>query len=74
MFQVTQKKHKNSPAYEIKPENVKGRVRVVHRNLLLLCDFLAVEKVNSHADLGSKNRKTGVTNINKMSKGTVQRI
>ncbi|XP_019221791.1 uncharacterized protein LOC109204700 [Oreochromis niloticus] len=57
VFQVTQRKHKDSPVYEIKPENGKGRVRVVHRNLLLPCDFLPVEKVNSHAELRKQTQK-----------------
>uniref|UniRef100_A0A8C5E4S7 Gypsy retrotransposon integrase-like protein 1 n=1 Tax=Gouania willdenowi TaxID=441366 RepID=A0A8C5E4S7_GOUWI len=42
VYVVTQRKHHDSPVYELKPENGKGRVRVIHRNLLLPCDFLPV--------------------------------
>lgn len=31
------------PVYEVKPERGKGRSRVLHRNLLLPCDYLPVE-------------------------------
>lgn len=43
VFVVTQNRYKDSSVYEIKPENGKGRVRVVHRNLLLPCNFLPVD-------------------------------
>lgn len=33
--------------YELRPEDGKGRVRVMHRNLMLPCDFLPVEAVDS---------------------------
>ena len=46
VYVVTQKKHPDSPVYELKPENGKGRCRILHRNLLLPCDFLPVEKVD----------------------------
>uniref|UniRef100_A0AAY4BQW0 Gypsy retrotransposon integrase-like protein 1 n=1 Tax=Denticeps clupeoides TaxID=299321 RepID=A0AAY4BQW0_9TELE len=44
VYVVTQRKHPDSPVYELQPENGKGRVRVMHRNLLLPCDFLQTEK------------------------------
>lgn len=47
VYVVTQRKHTDSPVYELKPENGKGRVRVMHRNLMLPCDFLPVEEVDS---------------------------
>ncbi len=31
------------PVYEVKPEQGRGRSRVLHRNLLLLCDHLPLE-------------------------------
>ena len=34
----------DSPVYQVKPEDGRGRTRVVHRNLLLPCDFLPSEK------------------------------
>ncbi|KAK2889859.1 hypothetical protein Q8A73_018159 [Channa argus] len=47
VYVVIQRKHQDSPVYELKPENGKGRTRVIHRNLLLPCDFLPVEEVKS---------------------------
>lgn len=47
VYVVTQRKNEDSPVYEIEPENGKGRTRVMHRNLLLPCDFLPVEKDDS---------------------------
>ncbi|KAL6463236.1 hypothetical protein MHYP_G00276270 [Metynnis hypsauchen] len=41
---VIERKYPDSPVYEVKPENGLGRTRVLHRNLLLPCDFLPVEK------------------------------
>lgn len=46
VYVVTQRKHEDSPVYEIQPESGKGRTRVMHRNFLLPCDFLPVEKVD----------------------------
>lgn len=34
---------KDMPIYELRPENGKGRSRVMHRNLLLPCDYLPIE-------------------------------
>lgn len=42
VYIVTQQKHPYSPVYELKPENGKGQLRVVH--LLLPCEFLQMEK------------------------------
>ena len=42
IYVVTQKR-KDMPVYEVQPESVNGRTRVLHRNLLLPCSFLPVE-------------------------------
>ena len=36
------KQHGDSPVYEVAPESENGRTRVLHRNVLLPCDFLTV--------------------------------
>lgn len=43
---VKQRKHAESPIYDVRPESGKGKGRVIHRNLLLPCDFLPLEKEN----------------------------
>lgn len=42
----------NSPVYRVKPEVGKGRTRVLHRNLLLPCDY--VEQQESQSEMSSK--------------------
>lgn len=41
---VISRKGPDSPVYELRPESGHGRHRVLHRNLLLPCDYLPVEK------------------------------
>lgn len=57
MYVVTQRKYEDSPVYELKPENGNGRTRVIHRNLLLPCDFLPVEKVDTPAEPRKQRKK-----------------
>ncbi|KAI5106078.1 hypothetical protein C0J45_3775, partial [Silurus meridionalis] len=40
IYVVTQRKYPDSPVYEVRPENGKGKARILHRNLLLPCDYL----------------------------------
>ena len=35
-----------SPVYKVKPESGGGRLRVLHRNLLLPCDVLELDASN----------------------------
>ncbi|CAJ1087322.1 uncharacterized protein LOC102082344 [Xyrichtys novacula] len=44
VYKVEERKANDSPVYRISPENGQGRERVVHRNLLLPCNFLPLEK------------------------------
>lgn len=42
------------PVFEVKPEHGKGRSRVLHRNLLMPCDYLPLE-----TDLGKEEKTKG---------------
>lgn len=44
---VVQKKRSECPVYEVQPETGHGRVRVLHRNMLLPCEFLPVEQTTT---------------------------
>ncbi|KAI4887200.1 hypothetical protein NFI96_004156, partial [Prochilodus magdalenae] len=44
IYKVMGRKTDDSPVYRICPETGNGREKVVHRNLLLPCDFLPLEK------------------------------
>ena len=46
------------PVYEVKPEQGRGRSRVLHRNLLLPCDHLPLE-----TDLQTKPRRKKNTSV-----------
>ena len=39
---VVRRKRQDSPVYEVRPESGEGRVRTLHRNLLLPCSFLPI--------------------------------
>ena len=49
----------DSPVYEIKPEKGDGRTRVLHRTLLLPCDYLEMEEIHQDSTVhrNNKNRK-----------------
>ncbi|XP_068115048.1 uncharacterized protein [Hyperolius riggenbachi] len=47
---------KDLPVYEIKPEQGRGRSRIMHRNLLLPCDYLPLE-VQPKPPVKQKERK-----------------
>lgn len=44
VYVVVRRKGKDSPVFEVKPENGGGRTKVLHRNLLLPCDHLPIEQ------------------------------
>ena len=43
IYVVTRRLQEGSPVYGVRPENGKGRSRVLHRNLLMQCDCLPFE-------------------------------
>lgn len=52
------------PVYEVKPENEKGRVKVLHRNLLLPCDHLVPDVSDqTHVRLTEKPGKTETSRV-----------
>ncbi|KAK7886457.1 hypothetical protein WMY93_026078 [Mugilogobius chulae] len=57
VYVITQRKQQDSPVYEIKPETGRGRTRIMHRNLLLPCDFLPVETLVSPAEEPKKKKR-----------------
>lgn len=44
IHKVIRRVGEDSPIYEVQPENGKGRTRVLHRTMLLPCDYLECEK------------------------------
>ncbi|KAL2089169.1 hypothetical protein ACEWY4_016068 [Coilia grayii] len=60
---VVKRKHPESPVYEVKPEDGQGRTRVLHRNLLLPCDFLPVETKQPGKRSGQKENKDKRTKV-----------
>lgn len=65
VFRVKERKSDDSPVYQISPENGVGRDRVVHRNLLLPCDYLPLElpsvqtpRQQRHTPTPTKRKKT----------------
>ena len=54
---VVKRKHPESPVYEVQPEDGQGRTRVLHRNLLLPCDFLPVESHKPEKKRGERTHK-----------------
>ena len=43
--------------YKVKPESTEGKVRVLHRNLLLLCHFLEKPPTNAENTSNNRNRR-----------------
>ena len=42
VYIVTRQLDEDSPLYKVKPEEKKGKCKVLHRNLLLRCDHLPI--------------------------------
>ncbi|KAL3969298.1 transcription factor SOX7/8/10/18 (SOX group E/F) [Sarotherodon galilaeus] len=58
VYKVRERKADDSPVYVISPENGQGRDKVVHRNLLLPCDFLPLEKPSTQTVRPQKDSPT----------------
>lgn len=54
---VLRKKCEDSPVYEVKPEIGKGRTRMLHRNLLLPCDYLPIDRGQKIPDRPSARKQ-----------------
>lgn len=62
---VTRQVGENIPVYEVKPEQGRGRSRVIHRNLLLPCDHLPFEIQPKESSKQKKRlTKTATENAN----------
>ena len=55
VYRVT-KQHGDSPVYEVAPESGNGRTRVLHRNMLLPCDFLPATEQQPISTQGSQTQ------------------
>jgi len=55
---VTERKHKDSPVYEVRPEGSSGRTRILHRNLLLSCDFFPIEQSQPETKAAKRRSKS----------------
>ncbi|CAI5647716.1 unnamed protein product [Oreochromis niloticus] len=58
VYKVKERKADDSPVYVVCPENGQGRDKVVHRNLLLPCDFLPLEKPSTQTVQPPKDSPT----------------
>ena len=55
VYIVTKQLDEDSPVYEVKPEEKKGKSKVLHRNLLLPCDHLPIPE----STVSPKNSRNG---------------
>ena len=65
---IVVKRQRGSPVYIVKKENGQGTERVLHRNLLLQCDFLPVDPVPAPLSKDKKNLRKSLWNRKKASR------
>ena len=65
---IVVKRQRESPVYIVKKENGQGTERVLHRNLLLQCDFLPVDPVPAPLSKDKKNLRKSLWNRKKASR------
>ena len=73
IYRVT-KQHGNSPVYEVVPESGNGRTRVLHRNILLPCDYLPVTETKLTMVDPSQPNTTKESNIKEVSDEEIRYI
>ncbi|CAI5668147.1 unnamed protein product [Oreochromis niloticus] len=57
IYIIKRQKGQDSPVFELEPENGKGRTRILHRNMLLPCDFLPLQADKEATVTSTKTRK-----------------
>ena len=63
IYVIKSQKGDNSPVFEVEPERGGGRTRILHRNMLLPCDFLpATAEGNQNLTRVKKKKKSSHTN------------
>lgn len=72
VYVVTGRKHPSSPVYEVKPEKGAGRNRVLHRNMLLPCDFLPVEELDHETKETHKQKEKTQSRVARKSRDRYQ--
>ena len=60
VYIVTKQLDEDSPVYEVKPEEKKGKSMVLHRNPLLLCDHLPFPESTVSPETGRNEKKCTV--------------
>uniref|UniRef100_A0A8C5MCC1 Integrase catalytic domain-containing protein n=1 Tax=Leptobrachium leishanense TaxID=445787 RepID=A0A8C5MCC1_9ANUR len=63
-----------TPVYEVKPETGKGRIRLLHRNLLLPCDYLPIDQDQKSPNRHSTNKRGQVLKTPKQATQTSEGI
>ena len=60
VYIVTKQLDEDSPAYKVKPEEKKGKSKVLHRNLFLPCDHLPIQESTASPKTGKNEKKRTV--------------
>lgn len=66
IYVIKRQKGEDSPVFELEPENGRGRTRVMHRNMLLPCDFLPITSDANKTVAETRAKKKHLDEKNKM--------